>query len=73
MVLEERYKDVTFETLNRPDFLESVEQALQKAELEFEKFHHQQLTLPSQVEKDFEAAVKKLKKLPAPGRKKKKP
>lgn len=27
MVLEERYKDVTFETLNRPDFLESVQQA----------------------------------------------
>ena len=28
---------------------------------------------PSQVEKDFEAAVKKLKKLPAPSPKKKKP
>lgn len=27
MVLEERYKDVTFETLNRTDFLESVQQA----------------------------------------------
>lgn len=27
MVLEERYKDVTFETLNRPDFLESVKLA----------------------------------------------
>jgi hypothetical protein len=27
MVLEERYKDVTFETLNHPDFLESVQQA----------------------------------------------
>ncbi len=27
MVLEERYKDVTFETLNRPDFLASVQQA----------------------------------------------
>ena len=27
MVLEERYMDVTFETLNRPDFLESVQQA----------------------------------------------
>lgn len=27
MLLEERYKDVTFETLNRPDFLESVRQA----------------------------------------------
>jgi hypothetical protein len=51
----------------------SHEQALQKAELEFEKFHHQQLALPSQVEKDFEAAVKELKKLPVPGRKKKKP
>jgi hypothetical protein len=27
MILEERYKDVTFETLNHPDFLESVAQA----------------------------------------------
>jgi hypothetical protein len=27
MALEERYKDVTFETLNRPDFLESLERA----------------------------------------------
>lgn len=27
MILDERYKDVTFETLNRPDFLESVKEA----------------------------------------------
>jgi hypothetical protein len=27
MVLEERYKDVTFETLNRDDFLEMVRKA----------------------------------------------
>ncbi|MDO8355517.1 MAG: hypothetical protein Q7U76_03910 [Nitrospirota bacterium] len=27
MTLEERYKDMTFETLDRPDFLESVQQA----------------------------------------------
>ncbi|MEI8309337.1 MAG: hypothetical protein WCH98_01135 [Verrucomicrobiota bacterium] len=27
MILEERYKDVTFETLNRPDFLDSVKAA----------------------------------------------
>lgn len=27
MVLEERYKDVTFEMLNRPEFLESVQRA----------------------------------------------
>ncbi|MCX6865125.1 MAG: virulence RhuM family protein [Verrucomicrobia bacterium] len=51
----------------------SHEQAVQKAELEFEKFHRTQLALPSQVEKDFDAAVKALKKLPAPGRKKKQP
>jgi hypothetical protein len=51
----------------------SHEQAVQKAELEFEKFHRADLTLPSQVEQDFDAAVKELKKLPAPGRKKKKP
>jgi hypothetical protein len=48
----------------------SHEQAAQKAELEFEKFHQAQLAAPSQVEKDFEAAVKELKKLPAPSRKK---
>jgi hypothetical protein len=51
----------------------SHEQAVQKAELEFEKFHRAEMTLPSQVEKDFEAAVKELKKLPSPGRKKKQP
>jgi hypothetical protein len=50
----------------------SHEQAARKAELEFEKFHRAQLAEPSQVEKDFEAAVKGLKKLPAPSRKKKK-
>jgi len=48
------------------------EQAIQKAELEFEKFHRPQLALPSQAEKDFEEAVKKLKKLPPPERRKKK-
>lgn len=47
----------------------SHEQAVQKAELEFEKFHHAELAAPSQVEKDFDAAVKALKKLPTPGRK----
>jgi hypothetical protein len=48
----------------------SHEQAAKKAELEFEKFHRSQLAEPSQVEKDFEAAVKELKKLPAPKGKK---
>ena len=48
----------------------SHEQAAQKAELEFEKFHRAQLAGPSQVEKDFDAAVKELKKLPAPKGKK---
>ncbi len=51
----------------------SHEQAVQKADLEFEKHHRAQLDLPSQVEQDFDAAVKELKNLPAPGRKKKKP
>jgi len=50
----------------------SYEQAAQKAELEFEKFHRPQLDLPSRVEQDFDAAVKELKKLPKPDRKKKK-
>jgi hypothetical protein len=48
----------------------SHEQAARKAELEFEKFHRAQLAEPSQVEKDFEAAVKELKKLPTPKGKK---
>jgi hypothetical protein len=42
----------------------SHEQAARKAELEFEQFHRAQLAEPSQVEKDFEAAVQGLKKLP---------
>jgi hypothetical protein len=50
----------------------SHEQAMKKAELEFEKFHRAQLADPSPVEKDFDAAVKELKKLSAPSRKKKK-
>ena len=50
----------------------SHEQAARKAELEFEKFHRAQLDQPSQVEKDFDAAVTELKKLPAPSPKKKK-
>ncbi len=40
----------------------SHEEALRKAELEFEKYRTQQMALPSRVEKDFEAAVKKLSK-----------
>ncbi len=51
----------------------SHQQAVRKAELEFEKFHRSQSAEPSQVEKDFEEAVKELKNLPAPSRKKKKP
>ena len=51
----------------------SNEQAVKKAELEFGKFHRAQLAGPSQVEKDFDAAVKELIKLPAPSRKKSKP
>ena len=38
----------------------SHEQAARKAELEFEKFHSAQLAEPSQVEKDFDEAIKKL-------------
>ncbi len=51
----------------------SHEQALQKAELEFDAYHRAQLTEPSPVEIDFEAAVKQLPKAPAPKRKKKTP
>jgi hypothetical protein len=38
----------------------SHEQTARKAELEFEKFHRAQLAVPSQVEKDFDEAIKKL-------------
>ena len=44
----------------------SHEQAVQKAELEYEKYHRSQLALPSKVELDFDSAVKELKKLPGP-------
>jgi hypothetical protein len=40
----------------------SHEEAVRKAELEFEKYRQQQLAEPSQAEKDFEKAVKKLPK-----------
>jgi hypothetical protein len=40
----------------------SHEEALRKAELEFEKFRVLQLAQPSEVEKDFDEAVKKLPK-----------
>ncbi len=46
----------------------SHEQALRTAELEFEKFRALQLVQPSPVEKDFEAAVKKLPKPGKPGK-----
>ena len=46
----------------------SHEQALKRAELEFEKFRALQLVQPSPVEKDFEAAVKKLSKSGKPGK-----
>ncbi len=49
----------------------SHDQAVRKAELEFEKFHRAQLAEPSKVEKDFEAAVKDLKRLSIPKPKKK--
>ena len=40
----------------------SHEDALSKAELEFEKFRSLQLAQPSQAEKDFDEAVKHLPK-----------
>jgi hypothetical protein len=40
----------------------SHEDAVKKAELEFEKYRQQEVNTPSQVEKDFEAAVKQLPK-----------
>jgi len=46
----------------------SHEQALRRAELEFEKFRALQLAQPSKVERDFDAAVKKLPKPRKPGK-----
>jgi len=44
--------------------------AIAKAETEYELFHRQQLAEPTDVEKDFEKAVDKLKKLKSPETKK---
>lgn len=41
----------------------SHEIAVAKAEAEFKKYHQQQLSQPSEVEKHFEAAVEKIKRL----------
>ncbi len=51
----------------------SHENALLRAEIEYQKFEQKRLAEPTQAEKDFEIAVKKLKKLKAPGRGAKKP
>jgi hypothetical protein len=51
----------------------SHENALLKAETEYRKLEKMRLAEPTQAEKDFEEAVKKLKKLKAPGRGTKKP
>ena len=51
----------------------SHENALLRAEIEYQKFEQKRLAEPTQTEKDFEIAVKKLKKLKAPGRGAKKP
>jgi hypothetical protein len=44
----------------------SHEQALRRAEIEYEKFHAFQITQPSQVESDFDAAVRKLSRAGKP-------
>ena len=46
----------------------SHEIAALKAEAEFQKFEQKRLAEPTQAEKDFEEAVKKLKKLKSPGK-----
>ena len=43
----------------------SHEIAMTKAEAEYDKYHQQQLSRPSEVEKHFEAAVEKIKQLQA--------
>jgi hypothetical protein len=50
----------------------SHEAALAKAEAEYEKFRQLEDAKPSQVDKDFEEAIKKLPvpKLPKPAKKK---
>jgi len=51
----------------------TAEAAKTKAEQEFARYHKFVDSQPRLVDADFEAAVKELKKLPAPSRKKKKP
>jgi hypothetical protein len=51
----------------------SAEEAKAKAEMEYERYHALLDAQPRPVDADFEAALKQLKKLPAPGRKKRKP
>ncbi len=51
----------------------SHEIAVTKAESEYEKFHKKQLREPTEVEKHFEEAVEKLKKINQQSRIKKKP
>ena len=51
----------------------SAEEAKAKAEMEYERYHALLDAQPRPVDADFEAAVKQLKKLPAPSRKKRKP
>lgn len=51
----------------------SHEEAVRKAELEYEKFHKKQIEEPGKVEKHFEEAVKKLKYIkPSPKEKRRK-
>jgi len=51
----------------------SHELAVAKAEQTFEAYHQRSLDEPTLVEKDFEAAIEKLKHLPSPSRNEKKP
>lgn len=55
MKLDERFKDVTFETLNRPDFLKSVKDAFPNPKLNWDKAY-----------KDFKAAGESDNKALAP-------
>ena len=53
MKLEERYKDVTFETLNREDFLDSVKVAFPNPELDWNKAYSDFKAAGQSVAKDL--------------------
>lgn len=72
MKLDEFLRLSEFELLDHSGKI-SADAAKTKAEIEYERYRALVDAQPRQVDVDFEAAVKKLKQLPVPRRRKKKP